>query len=558
MQKQLDISKNILPKIPQFWETPGAAFAELVQNAFRAGATEIHIQVDVEAGKLSVRDNGQGIQSLEDFLTIGDSAWDDEIIEPAGMGFYAHFGYSKTTSVRSQGKRYVFTPECLQGAPVEIRPFDRVYTERSRSAQDKISKESAWTEIAVEGIESKVLTEIDFARMRPLPHAGSTLTYTLNGKAVPNMLEEMTPLETSAGKLYLRRTTSPVAIPSGVWQGLPVGYTQNTRLYLQWPHSECVWWVDPASGVRPRLPGREAFIQDDNYNQALAIIAQEIETYCWRRVAQIDLQTLPETLTWRQHDLWDALERAGITETIVVRWARENLYYPARYFEGVWIPDEYGVPDYPEDNTLRVRRDKVIRFHIPDASLYPSGGEVAEVLLNSQVGQWSRSRAQPGEANEILSFVYDEAAGHEIVLEGLRREHHGWAADKVCLGEQTILAGAGLFVHAGEQVWIGDPRCILEKAAEFADLWHYSEYERADGEVYDFIAEDNQFDLALLQRHLAATYGLGEDINLHNWLQTARKSMAGWNGIPQKYLSIFQAALDEAEQAAVEAGYNLV
>jgi hypothetical protein len=542
MQKQLDISKNILPKIPQFWETPGAAFAELVQNAFRAGATEIHIQVDPDAGQLTIRDNGRGIQSLEDFLTIGDSAWDEEIVEPAGMGFYAHFGYSKTTTVRSQGKCYLFTPECLQGAPVEIRGC----------------KESAWTEIAVEGIESKVLAEIDFARMRPLPHAGSALTFTINGKAVPNLLDEMTPLKTCAGRLYLRRTSSPATIPSGVWQGLPVCYTQNTRLYLQWPHSECVWWVDPASGVRPRLPGREAFIQDDNYNQALAIIAQEIETYCWRRVAQIDLQTLPETITWRQQDLLDALERAGITETIVVRWARENLYYPARYFEGVWIPNEYGVPDYPEDNTLRVRRDKVIRFRIQDASLYPNGGEVAEVLLNSQVGQWSRSRAQPGEANETLAFVYDEAAGQEVALEGLRREHFGWAADKVCLGEQAILAGAGLFVHTGEQVWIGEPQHILEKAAEFADLWHYSEYERADGEVYEFIAEDNQFDLALLQRHLAATYGLGEDINLRNWLQAARKSMTSWNGIPQKYLPIFQAALDEAEQAAVEAGYNLV
>ena len=75
-------------------------------------------------------------------------------------------------------------------------------------------------------------------------------------------------------------------------------------------------------------------------------------------------------------------------------------------------------------------------------------------------------------------------------------------------------------------------------------------------EVYEFVAENNQFDLALLQRRLADTFGLGEDINLRNWLQATRKNMIGWNGIPQQYLSIFQAALNQAKQAAVEAGYT--
>jgi hypothetical protein len=64
MPKQLNISKNILPKIPQFWETPSAAFAELVQNAFRAGATEIHLQGDVV-----------GINAMEKTLILGECQW---------------------------------------------------------------------------------------------------------------------------------------------------------------------------------------------------------------------------------------------------------------------------------------------------------------------------------------------------------------------------------------------------------------------------------------------------------------------------------------------------
>jgi hypothetical protein len=152
LQKELNISKNILPKIPQFWKTPCAAFAELVQNAFRSGATEIHIQVDLDAGQFKIKDNGHGIQSMDDFLTIGDSAWDEEIMAPAGIGFYAHFRYAKTTTVHSRGKHYRFIPDCLLGAPVDVQ-------------QDKPCEESGWTEINVEGIKSKELAEIDFTRI---------------------------------------------------------------------------------------------------------------------------------------------------------------------------------------------------------------------------------------------------------------------------------------------------------------------------------------------------------------------------------------------------------
>ncbi|MGD8750942.1 MAG: ATP-binding protein [Anaerolineales bacterium] len=326
MQKQLNISKNILPKIPKFWETPGAAFAELVQNALRAGATEIHIQVNPDEGKLTLLDNGRGIRSLDDFLTIGDSDWDSEIVEPAGIGFYAHFRYSKATTVHSRGKRYVFTPNCLHGAPVEIKALDGTHTIPDQDiGEDRICEKSNWTVVAVEGINSEVLADIDFTRMRHLPHLGKSISFTVNGEAIPNPLEGMTPLETTAGTVYLRRTSSPSIVPVGVWQGLPGGYTYSIHQNLARWRADYVWYVDLAYGVRPKLPGREAFIakyralygEDPNYQRFKEIIAQEVEAYCRQREEEIDIQKLPETQTWRNQELLSVLNAMGIHEWAV-------------------------------------------------------------------------------------------------------------------------------------------------------------------------------------------------------------------------------------------------
>ena len=207
MSITLQISDSILPKIPQFWPSAHSAFAELIQNSFRSGATEIDIYTTPDTGLLIVRDNGRGIQNLAGLTTIGHSDWNGDVVEPAGMGFYAHFRYAQRTIVFSRGKRYRFRPDCLQGAPVDVRDCT----------------ESPRTLVRVEGIDRDVLDSLDFERMRPLPDPDHDISYRVNGRPVPNALAELTPLETSVGRLYLTYQASNIRYPLGIWEGLPVG-----------------------------------------------------------------------------------------------------------------------------------------------------------------------------------------------------------------------------------------------------------------------------------------------------------------------------------------------
>lgn len=73
-------------------------FAELIQNARRAGATVVSID-QVEDSTLGsairIADNGSGIQDPKSLFTLGQSAWDRATItaeDAAGMGFFALAG----------------------------------------------------------------------------------------------------------------------------------------------------------------------------------------------------------------------------------------------------------------------------------------------------------------------------------------------------------------------------------------------------------------------------------------------------------------------------------
>lgn len=552
MQKQLNISPAILPKIPQFWGSPGAAFAELVQNAVRAEATEIRLHVDPPAGRLTIMDNGRGIRSLDDFLTVGDSAWEQEVVEPAGMGFYAHLGYctrpqaDAVTVVRSRGRMYIFTPDCLRGAPVEIQPFD--------FAQDVTCEKSSWMVITIEGVESKVLVDIDFARMRPLPHPDRDITFTVNGDNIPNLLASMTPLETAVGTVYLRRTNKLSDIPRGVWEGLPVGFTFSKHQNLYGYQKDYVWWVDPVSGVRPRLPGREGFIQactersecNEAFAEAQNVIRQALETYCEQRAADLDLQSLPESVDWRDQNLTRALEKQGVTERVVMAWVKNHLYRPAEIFEGVWIPNEYGFPEYPETSYVRVRQDKVMRFRADTAGI---DGDALAVLLNNQAGCWTGWNVRPANTPETVAFSCD-GRGAAVEFANLHRQGSGYLADALLVGEQVVLEGGGLFYHAGQPVWVGDPGDILGRAADLLDLWAFGEYHTDHGDWGALVGGNNEFDVARLQRALAGWFDLGEDINLHNWLRRTRQSLAGWDGLPGQYQALFRTALEWAASPA--------
>lgn len=81
---------------------------ELLQNARRAGASQVEIEVVEESGcaTLIVRDDGYGINDPQIVVTLGQSAWEDEDLArretPAGMGIFSMAGHR--VEIRSRPK----------------------------------------------------------------------------------------------------------------------------------------------------------------------------------------------------------------------------------------------------------------------------------------------------------------------------------------------------------------------------------------------------------------------------------------------------------------------
>ncbi|MCF6252739.1 MAG: ATP-binding protein [Methylococcaceae bacterium] len=78
--------------------------SELMQNARRAGATEIRFTIKDDY--LTIDDDGVGIDDFSNLLTVASSGWDAETIQkesPFGLGFLAALYACKTINIQSNG-----------------------------------------------------------------------------------------------------------------------------------------------------------------------------------------------------------------------------------------------------------------------------------------------------------------------------------------------------------------------------------------------------------------------------------------------------------------------
>ena len=96
------VGPSLITRVTRLYNgTVADSLHELLQNARRAGATSIEIDVDTEGGEptLVVTDDGCGIDDPSHLLTLGQSGWDAQIAEredPAGMGVFSLAGRKVT------------------------------------------------------------------------------------------------------------------------------------------------------------------------------------------------------------------------------------------------------------------------------------------------------------------------------------------------------------------------------------------------------------------------------------------------------------------------------
>ena len=118
---------------------------EILQNARRAGATEVRISN--KDGLITVQDNGSGIDDFQKLLDLGGSGWDEKLEageDPAGVGLFS-LAPRKVTII-SGSRQTVIDKDGWTGKPVEV-------TENSEFVKGTILKfqdERPWNQDTVE------------------------------------------------------------------------------------------------------------------------------------------------------------------------------------------------------------------------------------------------------------------------------------------------------------------------------------------------------------------------------------------------------------------------
>lgn len=100
-----EIAERAIRQVTSFYDaTIGSIFSEIYQNARRAGATQVRVDIDRDKQTVTVTDDGVGIASPEAVLSFGRSDWDRHGDEhPAGMGLYSLSRRGAHISSRTRG-----------------------------------------------------------------------------------------------------------------------------------------------------------------------------------------------------------------------------------------------------------------------------------------------------------------------------------------------------------------------------------------------------------------------------------------------------------------------
>ena len=293
------IDQAALSRTPQMFDLSAATIvSELLQNARRAGATAVAIEMADTDDCIEVRvsDDGSGVSDFSDLVTFGRSGWDEAVSAAenwAGMGVFVLA--ARGCRIHSLAHRVTLTPDVFTGrasAVVEDAPF-RHGTEVVFRLPGSVSDDDMDGVAAREGLVRAVLGE---SMHLPVP-------VTLNGARVPSApflanalsvhvfegveigLFDRTRLErrrTSVARLgleFLRRFQQGAGREAGTMDHgdyRPVNF---------WGHSarapgdlgvsdrnrgwRALWNVGEDARIRLRLPTRDSVIDDEAWARLL-------------------------------------------------------------------------------------------------------------------------------------------------------------------------------------------------------------------------------------------------------------------------------------------------
>ena len=255
-----------------FTGTPAGRVIEVLQNARRAGATEVHI-VNSD-GQVTVSDNGRGIADFAALLDLGKSDWDESMEnaeDPAGVGVFCLV--PREVCITSGGQKVVIAGKGWTGEPVEVQA-----TKPSVEGTRLTFEDVAWLFEMVE-------THAVFSGLR----------VTVDGKECPSepfVSRKAVPHPKLGCRIEVRERSA-----LGEWHSSwkRSYYTDNVLVnfhgqvvtFTYTPVSEHLQFLvdmtGEATGIRLMLPARTCLVENEAFELLKAVIEQEAYRYIRKR-----------------------------------------------------------------------------------------------------------------------------------------------------------------------------------------------------------------------------------------------------------------------------------
>ncbi len=303
------INENrIFQNLPHFFSTSDTVFDELLQNACRAGATEVKINyVHDKYGEpeklqtLTYRDNGEGVKDVLALLCLGETQFEDSSVwdqNPAGMGFMHVLAHAKTVTIRSHFGTLV----------IQCHDFfqDRVYRD---ALFDQVDPTKTFTGLSLEVEGTKINLTKDSLDLYPVE-------LTINGDVAPRHRfdSKKNRFELNGYTVWCGAEDYDADLNvSWYGQKIPHRVASNNRSWLL---------VDHGSPLNLRLPDRTSIINDDLWSKmqqdfktlqlARAVRDHETSTGALRHIYHARDCLTPDQ--WKQIVRWPVQREGTLSE----------------------------------------------------------------------------------------------------------------------------------------------------------------------------------------------------------------------------------------------------
>ena len=263
---QAQVNLRLLSKAERlFTGTVQGRIIEILQNARRAGATEI--QIANQDGHVIVRDNGRGIADFAALLDLGRSGWDERTEsaeDPAGVGVFCLA--PREVCILSGGRKVVIAAKGWTGEPVEVQ-----VAQPPVEGTELVFPDAAWLFEMVE--EHAVFTG---------------LKVSVDGKqcASEPFVSDQAVLHPELGCRIEVRERTALSRWHGEWkhryysENVLVNFHGQIVSFTHMPVSEPLQFLvdltDEPTGIRLMLPARTQLVENDAFDQLKAILAEAL------------------------------------------------------------------------------------------------------------------------------------------------------------------------------------------------------------------------------------------------------------------------------------------